>query len=50
MPPLRYSLNDYQVASAMSDGSLRLVINRGDLAGTYFTDPAIRLSEYLDIR
>jgi len=44
-----YSLNDYALRSAMNDGTLRIEITGGDLAGMYSTEPNIDLSKTLDI-
>lgn len=38
MPPHNYSLNDYALRSALTDGSLRIEIVNGDLAGMYVTN------------
>jgi hypothetical protein len=45
-----YNLDDYALRSAMTDGTLRIEITNGDLAGMYSTDPNIQLSDYLDIQ
>ncbi len=45
-----YRLSDYALVSAMSNGTLRIEVTNGDLAGMYATDPNIRLSDYFDIQ
>jgi hypothetical protein len=50
LPAHSYNLDDYTLRSAMSDGTLRIEITNGDLAGMYSTDANIQLSDYLDIQ
>jgi peptidoglycan hydrolase-like protein with peptidoglycan-binding domain len=49
LAPHNYNLDDYALRAAMSDGTLRIEITSGDLAGMYSTDPNIQLSDYFDI-
>ena len=49
LPIKRYSLNDYAIRSAFSDGSLRIEITNGALAGMYSTNSSLSLPNYLDI-
>lgn len=49
LPIKRYSFNDYALRSAFSDGSLRIEITNGALAGMYSTDASLNLPNYLDI-
>lgn len=45
----RYNTDDYVIASAMSDGGLRIEVNKGDLAGVYFTPTNQNLKQLLDL-
>lgn len=49
LPIKRYNLIDYALRSALSDGSLRIEIISGGLAGIYTTDASLNLANYLDI-
>jgi hypothetical protein len=49
LPIKRYNLKDYALRSALSDGSLRIEIISGGLAGIYTTDASLNLANYLDI-
>jgi hypothetical protein len=49
LPPRKYSLNDYVLKSALTDGTLRIEVNKGDLAGMYTTPVGANLSSILDI-
>jgi hypothetical protein len=49
LKPNDYSLNDYVLQSALTDGSLRIEVNKGTLAGMYQTSPSDNLSASLDI-
>jgi hypothetical protein len=49
LSPIRFNLNDYALRSALTDGTMRIEILRGDFAGMYKTDPNENLSTTLDI-
>lgn len=50
MPSKSYNLNDYALRSALNDGTLRIEITRGELAGMYATEPSTKLTETLSLR
>ena len=49
LPIKRYNLKDYALRSALSDGSVRIEITSGALAGMYTSDASLNLDNYLDI-
>lgn len=50
MPSKKYNLKDYAIRSALNDGTLRIEITRGDLAGMYVTEPSNKLIETLSLQ
>lgn len=50
MPSKSYNLVDYALRSALNDGTLRIEITRGELAGMYATEPSTKLTETLSLR
>jgi hypothetical protein len=49
LPRSKYTLNDYVLQSALTDGTLRIEVNKGDLAGMYTTPVGANLSSIFDI-
>lgn len=49
LPARQYSLADYQVKAVAKDGTLRIEITNGALAGTYYTEDGLNLKSTFDI-